>query len=296
MNEPHPSNPYTLSPGSDPPPFQEGEPDLFCHEGVGFEGSDTTLTPEEIQTGNQEHALDTIYGEETNRLLFTSMGDFWQRVEKGDSPDIALCELIRDKMVSELTHKIEQVQVLTQMGVRDHYTYSHTLHVSALSIALGIKAGLSKKEIQDIGLAAILHDLGKYRIPKHIMFKPNRLTEQEFEVMKLHPGFGYQIIKEDLKLPEHIARPALEHQEMHSGGGYPQNLSGNEIHPLSQIVKIADVYEALTAKRPYKNPIPSSKAIEIMLSEGSKSFNPELLDMFVTLANYQPLEIAPANR
>lgn len=263
----------------------------FDHEGMEFISVNSlALSAREKETGLSENAAEAIYTPESNAAMFQSIQGFWSQMHSGASPDVALCELIRDEMVSELTDKVEQVHCLTQLRVRDGFTYSHTLHVSALSIALAMKAGLDKRDIQDIGLAAILHDLGKFMIPKHIMFKPTRLTEKEFAVMKLHPGFGYKIIREELRLPEHIARPALEHQEMYSGGGYPQNLKGDEIHPLSHIVKIADVYEALTARRPYKDPIPSAKAIEIMLSEGPKSFHPELLAMFVELSNYQPAE------
>jgi HD-GYP domain-containing protein (c-di-GMP phosphodiesterase class II) len=130
------------------------------------------------------------------------------------------------------------------------------------------------------------------------MFKPTRLTEKEFQVMQLHPGFGYKMITETLRLPENIARPALEHQEMYGGGGYPQGLKGDEIHPYSHVVKIADVYDALTSKRPYKESIPSTKAIKIMLSEGEKSFHPELMGKFLQLCNYHDpaMEFAAATQ
>jgi response regulator RpfG family c-di-GMP phosphodiesterase len=264
------------------------KPEAFHHEGQLFLDVDAALSDDEKALAREEENLSYIYSPQSNDLMFRSLQSFWMQMEAGKSPDVALCEMIRDEMVSELTHKADQIHALTQLQVRDHYTYSHTLHVAALSVALAIKAGYDEEAIQEIGLAAILHDLGKFMIPKHIMFKTGRLTEKEFEVMKLHPGFGHKIIVEQLKLPEHIARPALEHQEMHSGGGYPQNLKGNEIHPYSQIVKVADVYEALTAKRPYKDPIPSTKALQIMHSEGPKSFNPELLAHFSEMANFQP--------
>lgn len=259
----------------------------FNHEGLEFPLADAPMTAGERAQGLLENDLETIFDPESTRMLFNSIEGFWTKMAEGSTPDVALCELVRDKMVAELTCNVEQVHTLTQLRVRDAYTFSHTLHVAALSIALAIKVGMSDHEVREIGLAAILHDLGKFLIPKPIMFKPGRLTEKEFEVMKLHPGFGYNIIVNDLRLPEHIARPALEHQEMHGGGGYPQNLKGDEIHPYSQIVKIADVYEALTAKRPYKDPIPSTKAMQIMRSEVGKSFNPELLESFSELANFQ---------
>jgi HD-GYP domain-containing protein (c-di-GMP phosphodiesterase class II) len=164
--------------------------------------------------------------------------------------------------------------------VRDEVTYAHVLDVTALSIALAIQLGLSQKAIQEVALAAMLHDLGKLMVPYNIMFKEGKLTEKEFQIMQLHPGFGYGIITQFLQLPEQIARPALEHQEMYGGNGYPKGIVGEDIHPYSHIVKIADVYDALTSARPYKKAIPHEKALQIMLSEGTQSFHPEFLEAF----------------
>lgn len=258
----------------------------FNHEGLIIPIDQPRLTPHERQELQNEEAAAPIYGTELATSFVSSIQYFWQGMARGATPDIALCEVIRDKMVAEVTSKANQVHILSQLRVRDEFTYSHILDVTALTISLAIKAGFSKKDVRDIALSAILHDMGKLLIPKSIMFKPSRLTEKEFQVMKLHPELGYKMIKEEMKLPDHIARPALEHQEMYGGGGYPLNIKGDEIHPFSHLVKIADVYDALTSKRPYKEPIPSSKAIKIMLSEGEKSFHPELLKQFVELSNY----------
>lgn len=264
-----------------------GEQDYFDHEGQFFyiPGGEQ-LTETEREERAREDAQESIYGSDLTHSFVASIQYFWERLARGASPDIALCEVISEKMIAEVTTRADEIYYLSQIRVRDKFTYSHILDVTALSIALAQKCGFSKKEVKEIALAAILHDTGKLLIPKSIMFKPSRLTEKEFQVMKLHPELGYRILVNELKVPEHIARPALEHQEMFSGGGYPQNLKADEIHPYSHIVKIADVYDALTSKRPYKESIPSSKAIQIMLSEGPKSFHPEVLAQFIQLANY----------
>jgi HD-GYP domain-containing protein (c-di-GMP phosphodiesterase class II) len=260
--------------------------DYFNHEGHIFEFT-AGLTPAEAEDARQENTSEPLLSEDMTQAFLGSIGYFWQRLQKGASPDIALCEVARDKLIAEVTSQVDQIQYLSQVRVRDEYTYSHILDVTALSIALAIKAGFGKQEVKEIALAAILHDLGKLMIPRNIMFKTGRLSEKEFEVMQLHPGLGYKVIKEVLRLPEPIALPALQHQEMYGGGGYPLGLKGDEIHPYSHLVKIADVYDALTSKRPYKESIPSSKAIKIMLSEGAKSFQPELLAQFVQLSNFK---------
>lgn len=271
--------------------------DCFNHEGRLFRFEAGLTEAERLELKQEAATSELIFNRELADYCLSSVAHFWLRLKKGATPDIALCEVIRDRMISEVTSQVEQIQYLSQVRVRDEFTYSHILDVTALSIALAIKAGFSKKEVREIALAAILHDLGKLLIPKAIMFKPTRLTEREFQVMQLHPGFGYKMITETLRLPEDIARPALEHQEMYGGGGYPQGLKGDEIHPYSHVVKIADVYDALTSKRPYKESIPSSKAIRIMLSEGEKSFHPGLLAKFVQMSNYQDItQFAAASR
>lgn len=220
-----------------------------------------------------------------------SMFAFWKKIESGQDFDVALLDVIQHRLIGDIVSKINHLQYLNQLRIRDGVTYSHTLDVTAASIALGAKLGLNREDLETLALGALLHDLGKLLIPKPIMFKPTRLTDKEFQVMQLHPSLGYRIIREELKLPEEVARPALEHQELYAGGGYPQNLAGDEIHYFSQIVKIADVYDALTSRRPYKESICSYRAIKIMLLEGSNSFNPEILKAFLELANFPTEEI-----
>ncbi len=271
--------------------------DVFNHEDYLFRFK-AGLTETEQRSASLEDEAEPLLSGEASCLFLGSIQHFWSRMRRGATPDIALCEVARDKLIAEVTTRVDQIQYLSQVRMRDEFTYSHILDVTALSIALAMKAGFSPKEVQEVALAAILHDLGKLLIPRDIMFKPSRLTEKEFQVMQLHPGLGYKIITEVLKLPEPIALPALQHQEMYGGGGYPYGLKGEEIHPYSHLVKIADVYDALTSKRPYKESIPSFKAVKIMLSEGDKSFHPVFLEHFVKLSNYHDFtrEEAPTRK
>lgn len=277
------------------PETAETPKDFLDHEGALLLTFDELTDEDRAQRAREDAVEGNFFDDELSNSFISSINYFWKRLERGATPDIALCEVVSEKMVAEVTEKADQIHYLSQIRVRDKFTYSHILDVTTLSIALATKAGFNDKEIKEIALAAILHDTGKLFIPKHIMFKPGRLTEKEFMVMKLHPELGYNVLVNELNIPQHIALPALEHQEMYGGGGYPKNISGNEIHPYSHIVKIADVYDALTSKRPYKDAIPSTKAIEIMLSEGDKSFNPEFLAMFVELSNYQDFKGTTVN-
>lgn len=229
---------------------------------------------------------DSVIDKNVKVTVLKSTREFLSDIEEGKSPDVAMCEVVRDKLVAEVAEKVEQVDYLGQLRMFDEYTYSHNVNVSALSVALAMKIGMKQNDVKDLALATLLHDIGKMRIPKEVLNKPGRLTDKEFQIMKLHTQLGFQVIKEELKLPYKISRVALEHQERFSGSGYPKNLKGDEIGLFSQICAIADVYDAISSKRVYKPARTSKETIKIMLSEGSASFNPSLLYKFVHMCNY----------
>jgi HD-GYP domain-containing protein (c-di-GMP phosphodiesterase class II) len=229
---------------------------------------------------------DSVMDQEVRKEMLTCTRSFLKDIECGKSPDVAVCELMRDKLVEEVADKVEQVDYLGQLRMFDEYTYSHNVNVSALSVALGMKLNLKQNQIKDLALATLLHDIGKMRIPKEVLNKPGKLTDKEFQIMKLHAPLGYKVIKDELKLPSVIYRVALEHQERFSGTGYPKGIKGDEISLYAQICAIADVYDALCSKRVYKPSRTSKESIKIMLSEGSASFNPGLLYKFIQLCNY----------
>jgi HD-GYP domain-containing protein (c-di-GMP phosphodiesterase class II) len=261
------------------------------HEGVAYSVPGADLSLEERYAYNQEEKAPSLYADRLDTHLFKALKHFWKALDEGKVADVALLDVVGDSLIAEIVPCVDEIMYLTQLRVRDPFTYSHTLDVAAMSIALATQQGLPHEQLREVAMAALLHDLGKLLIPKAIMFKVGRLSKKEFDVMKLHPELGYRILKCELKLPEAVCLPALQHQEMNGGGGYPNNLKGNEIHLYSQIVKIADVYDALTSKRPYKEPIPSNRALGIMLGEGAKSFNPELLAAFCKLANFSAPEL-----
>ncbi len=205
----------------------------------------------------------------------------------GKKPDINICEATRDIILDEVTDKLDKAECIGQLRVFDHYTYSHTVNVSSMCSALGIMLGFSEEDLKKLALGGLLHDIGKMRVSKAILNKPDKLTPEEFNEMKNHTIYGYDIIKKELRLPEDIARVALEHQEKYGGLGYPHGLKGKEIHLYAQVAAICDVYDALVSQRVYKKAIPSHEAIKIMLSEGSRSFNPFMLYKFIYLANYK---------
>lgn len=167
---------------------------------------------------------------------------------------------------------------------RDDYTFTHCVDVAILSglivknaIEEGI-AGWCESDIKKVAIAGLLHDIGKKHIPLEILNKPGRLDEEEKHIMDQHPVFSYTEIR-NTDLDPAIKLGILQHHERYMGGGYPQGVSHEKIHPYAQIITIADVFDALTSDRPYKTALPPHKAYEIML-EMQAHFNPLYFNLF----------------
>jgi PAS domain S-box-containing protein len=163
--------------------------------------------------------------------------------------------------------------------LRDNETGTHMRRVGTYSKILAQEYGLAKRIYEEIEVFAPMHDIGKVGVPDYILLKPGRLTPEEAEIMKQHTVYGYNIAKnhKDLKTATAIIR---SHHERYDGRGYPDGLAGEDIPIEARIVAIADVYDALRSKRPYKEPWSHEKAKNYILSNRGKQFDPILVDIF----------------
>jgi len=169
---------------------------------------------------------------------------------------------------------------------RDEETGQHIERMSRYSRLIAQGFGLPAIECETIELAAPMHDIGKIGIPDQILLKPARHTEQERFVMRQHAVVGYEILKgSPSRYLQAGAVIALSHHERFNGTGYPGGLRGEEIPQAGRIVAIADVFDALTSKRPYKEPWPFEKAVEYVAAERGKHFDPDLADVFLANLN-----------
>jgi len=165
----------------------------------------------------------------------------------------------------------------------------HANHVKDLALILFDKTKGALHEFSDrervlLETGALLHDIGKMKIPKEILYKPGKLSNEEFSLIKDHAVLGYDFLINTMKLPDYVAKGALEHHERWHGDGYPHGLRGKQISEFGQIIGIADVYDALVSEKIYRGSVQSNDAIRIMLTEESKSFNPEIFHKFAFLA------------
>ena len=169
------------------------------------------------------------------------------------------------KLIKEIV-----LAVASAIDKRDKYTHEHSRNVAKVSTMIGREIGLSEKELEDLEISAMLHDVGKIGIPDSILLKPGKLTPEEFEYIKNHTVFGAEILSKLKHATDNIISGALEHHEKLDGSGYPYGKKDEEISLFGRIVAVADIYDALTAKRVYKKEWSKEKVLEILKGDAEK--------------------------
>ena len=171
----------------------------------------------------------------------------------------------------------------------DNYLFNHSVNVSVLSLALADALKVPKEDLPSIGLAGLLHDLGKILVPKDIILKPHHLTPEEWQVMKLHPVKSAEILKKMTGVSELCVRLVYEHHAWYDRRGYPSLEDGHQLHPYSKIITIADVYDAVTTLRSYQRPFHPREAIKIMEELVGKVIDPVYFQEFVRMLGIYPI-------
>ena len=195
---------------------------------------------------------------------------------------------------------------ISALKTSDEYTFKHSVDVAPMSMVLAKQQGLSQKQIYEIGVAGLLHDIGKTKIPLDILNKPARLTDEEFAVMKQHPVFGYRMIKGRDEFSNEICMAVLQHHEKMNSKGYPVGFPSDKITQYARILTIADIYDALVTERPYKSAFSQREAVEMIMSmtgeldlTAMKSFLESMIlypvDSIVELSNGEKAKVVKNN-
>jgi HD-GYP domain-containing protein (c-di-GMP phosphodiesterase class II) len=207
----------------------------------------------------------------------------------------ALITAQREKL-SKFAQDLEEAYIATvrvlaaAIDARDHYTLGHSTRVAQLSLELGRAAGLGKEELEELEISCLFHDVGKIKIPDSILLKGGKLNTQEQREMSKHTEYGTEILSKASSLVKYI--PAVRHHhEWYDGTGYPDGLSGDKIPLAAAIISLADVYDAMTSDRPYRNALTKENARRKIMDLAGKQFPPELTASFIKLLEKRTAEM-----
>jgi putative nucleotidyltransferase with HDIG domain len=189
--------------------------------------------------------------------------------------------------IGDITDSIlnQKVNVQDLMSLRNHdlYTYTHSVNVAVLSVALGAELGLQRHYLEKLGIGAMLHDVGKSTIPASVLDKPGQLTNEEFRLMRQHPIEGVRILESNDAVPKESLVAILQHHEKLSGNGYPLRLGKDKITIFGRITSLVDSYDALTTPRPYRYSHTPYMALALLTREVTEygDYDPNCLKAFV---------------
>lgn len=163
----------------------------------------------------------------------------------------------------------------------DLSTYNHCVNVAVLSIMTGRALGINENQIIDIGIGGLMHDIGYSNIPSEIINKPDKLSDEEFEVIKKHAIYGYEMVKEDMNISAIVKTIILMHHERLDGSGYPLGLKADKLNKFARLVSICDMFEALTSDRAYRERMPVYEALELLTAQTTSKLDLEIYKQFI---------------
>ena len=246
---------------------------LIQLKGPGFDDKKKS----EIIKSSAIHYLDKLFDQDkefTTEILSETIQGCKTAVE-------SMVDVIKDYDVSKLQ------SLIATLSFHDFYTYDHSINVSMYCISLykAAKPSAPKEEIVLAGLGGLLHDIGKVKISTDIINKADKLSDEEFEIIKKHPTYGQHLLIENTCSCEGvdfdiIKRIVHEHHENFNGTGYPQKLEGVDIHLLARVTAIADFFDAITTKRSYHEVLSTEDAIQVMSKTVGKKLDPILFEVF----------------
>lgn len=210
-------------------------------------------------------------------------------VERGQAIDAVAVRAVVEDMLSSLLYDSSGLVSLAAIKSYDEYLYEHSVNVCIVAMVFGCTLGLNQKQMIDLGMAGILHDIGKVFVPLDIVRKPGPLTEEEWMVMHTHPLVGAKVLATTPGVPDLAAVVAFEHHIKHDRTGYPKTARPRSLNFYSHICTIVDCYDSLTTVRPYRAPVRPEQAAGWMLYSGSSQFEPRLLRRFAQLLRLYPV-------
>lgn len=212
----------------------------------------------------------------------------FQEFKKADSSSISMVmeksaptfKKLISRVLEELKNHTELFSMMSDVYLYDNYIFAHSLNVTIYSLALGLELKLSSSQLEILGLGAIMHDVGKMGVPLEILMKPGKLTEEEYNIIKSHAESGFEMLRKVETMPLLVAHCAYQHHERLNGSGYPRGLKEEEIHLFGKIIAVADVFDAITSNRVYKEALLPHEALEILYTGSGRLYDAKIVEAF----------------
>ncbi|MDI6600523.1 MAG: HD-GYP domain-containing protein [Thermoanaerobacteraceae bacterium] len=233
--------------------------------------------------------IEDVIGEETRIRARKYMAETMEMIKLSRTVDAYEAMKVVDSIMDDILSNPDVMVNLTDIRSVNDYTFAHSVNVCVLSLVLGTSLGYNQLRLRELGMGALLHDIGKNMIPNDIINKQGPLTPEEYELVKKHTTYGFEILKENNNISSLAAYVALAHHERYDGTGYPLGKKGEEIHEFARIVSIADVFDAITSNRPYKKRDNPNNAVEYLISMGGHQFDAKLVPKFLERVAIYPV-------
>jgi putative nucleotidyltransferase with HDIG domain len=245
---------------------------------------DVRKTETPVPVGTEFKRASEIYSRTKDSVLA-----MFHEVRMGEAINTEGAEKMVDEISASIKRNPHALISLVRLKTADNYTYMHSVAVSALMIALAKQLGMGEDETQRLGLAGLLHDLGKALTPTEILNKPDRPTERELAVLQKHPEDGHRLLLENDCDDEIVLEVVRNHHEKLEGTGYPQGLGGEEVSIFTRMGAICDVYDAITSNRPYKAGWDPAESLHKMAKWSKGHLDQRLLEAFVKSLGIYPI-------
>jgi putative nucleotidyltransferase with HDIG domain len=243
-----------------------------------------TIEREDDDTGTGIVAARKIYG-----TALETAQQLWDAAKAGDKPDPKAARKIIDSLAKMVGGDRTSLLALTALKRYDNYTFTHMVNVSVLAMAQARSLNMNGTLLREFGFAALMHDIGKVQTPQEVLNNPGKLSKEEFDIMQRHVVDGAHILRRTPEMPALAPIVAFEHHLRQDLSGYPGNIGHRSLNLCTQIVSIADVYDALRSNRVYREGLPSDRIKSIMAKKDDPAFNQKLLRRFINLIGLFPI-------
>lgn len=217
-----------------------------------------------------------------------AVSSLFAEARMGRALDTEKCLPLVDEIATSVWRNPGAIVSLARLKTHDDYTYMHSMAVCALMVSLGRQLGMDEASAREVGMAGMLHDMGKAMMPLEVLNKPGKLTDAEYQIMKTHPQHGYELLQEGKGVGEVALDVTLHHHERPDGRGYPHGLSGEALTRVARMGAVCDVYDAITSNRPYKAGWDPAESIAKMASWAGQ-FDTEIFQAFVKSLGIYPI-------